>query len=95
MAAHVDTYVDEWRATLEDPVKLRRFATFVNAPDVADPDLAYVTERGQRRPATAAERGARPVTPGAAAGHLSETPASDDGSRAVLVAGPRLEVFPR
>jgi len=95
MAAHVDTYVDEWRATLEDPVKLRRFATFVNAPDVADPDLAYVTERGQRRPATAAERGARPVTSGAADGHLSETPVSDDGSRAVLVAGPRLEVFPR
>ncbi|MFP5336418.1 MAG: nitrite reductase (NAD(P)H), partial [Actinomycetes bacterium] len=56
MAAHVDSYADEWRATLEDPEKLRRFAAFVNAPDTPDPDLAYVSERGQRRPATAAER---------------------------------------
>jgi nitrite reductase (NADH) large subunit len=62
MAAHVDGYVDEWRATLEDPVKLRRFVSFVNAPDVADPDLAYVPERGQHRPAGLSERpdGARP-----------------------------------
>ncbi len=50
MAAHVDGYVDEWCATLEDPEKLRRFAAFVNAPDTPDPDLAYVRERGQRRP---------------------------------------------
>jgi nitrite reductase (NADH) large subunit len=57
MDAHVGGYRDEWAATLEDPEKLRKFASFVNAPDVADPDLAYVTERGQRRPATAEERG--------------------------------------
>ncbi|GMA34281.1 hypothetical protein GCM10025876_04850 [Demequina litorisediminis] len=29
---------------------------FVNAPETADPSLAYVEERGQRRPATPAER---------------------------------------
>jgi nitrite reductase (NADH) large subunit len=57
MDAHVGGYRDEWAATLEDPEKLRKFASFVNAPDVADPDLAYVTERGQRRPATTEERG--------------------------------------
>ena len=56
MAAHVDGYVDEWKATLEDPEKLRRFASFVNAPGTPDPSLAYVSERGQSRPATRAER---------------------------------------
>ena len=56
MARHVDAYEDEWRATLEDPEKLRRFASFVNAPTTPDPSLAYTAERGQPRPATAAER---------------------------------------
>ena len=41
-----------------DPEQLRRFVSFVNAPDAPDPTLAYVRERGQRRPATAAERAA-------------------------------------
>ena len=40
MARHVDTYVDEWRATLDDPEKLARFVSFVNAPDVPDPTSA-------------------------------------------------------
>ncbi|MGK9146132.1 nitrite reductase large subunit NirB [Plantibacter flavus] len=56
MRAHVGTYRDEWRETLEDPEKLKRFVAFVNAPDTPDPDLAYVPERGQLRPATQAER---------------------------------------
>ncbi|KGM10867.1 nitrite reductase large subunit NirB [Cellulomonas bogoriensis] len=56
MSRHVDAYQDEWRATLEDPDKLRRFASFVNAPTTPDPTLAYVAERGQARPATDAER---------------------------------------
>ena len=56
MDAHVGGYRDEWAATLEDPEKLRKFASFVNAPGTADPDLAYVPERGQRRPATSEER---------------------------------------
>ena len=56
MARHVDAYEDEWAAVLGDPERLRQFASFVNARDTADPTLAYVTERGQRRPATAAER---------------------------------------
>ena len=58
MARHVDDYEDEWAAVLGDPERLRQFSSFVNAPDVADPTLAYVTERGQRRPATPAERAA-------------------------------------
>ncbi|MFK4088732.1 nitrite reductase large subunit NirB [Kribbella sp. NPDC020789] len=57
MAEHVDAYVDEWRATLDDPDKLARFVSFVNAPDQPDADLRYVVERNQPRPATPAERG--------------------------------------
>jgi len=56
MARHVADYEDEWRATLDDPDKLARFASFVNAPDVPDPSLAYVPTRGQVRPATPDER---------------------------------------
>lgn len=105
MDAHVDGYVDEWRATLEDPAKLRRFAAFVNAPETPDPDLAYVPERGQLRPATPAERVA--ASPDAR-GNTPETPVRHDGGglqptpgpahepdNAVLIAGPRLEVVSR
>ena len=51
MAEHVRAYEDEWSVTLADPDKRRKFVTFVNAPDAADPDLAFVPERGQVRPA--------------------------------------------
>ncbi|MEU0096680.1 nitrite reductase large subunit NirB [Kribbella sp. NPDC006257] len=57
MASHIDSYVDEWQATLQDPEKLARFVSFVNAPDQPDADLRYVVERNQPRPATPAERG--------------------------------------
>ncbi|SDB91093.1 assimilatory nitrite reductase (NAD(P)H) large subunit precursor [Sanguibacter gelidistatuariae] len=56
MASHVDTYQDEWKATLDDPEKLRRFGSFINAPEETDSSFAYVSERGQPRPATQAER---------------------------------------
>jgi nitrite reductase (NADH) large subunit len=36
---------------LKDPVKLERFASFVNAPDTPDPTITFVTERGQQVPA--------------------------------------------
>ena len=58
MAKHVDTYEDEWAATLRDPERLRRFRSFVNAPGEADPSIARVEERGQLRPATPEERAA-------------------------------------
>ncbi len=32
MARHVDSYVDEWAATLADPEKRAQFVSFVNAP---------------------------------------------------------------
>jgi len=56
MARHVDTYEDEWAATLADPERLRRFRSFVNAPNTPDPSIARVPERDQFRPATAEER---------------------------------------
>ncbi|MFV0634971.1 nitrite reductase large subunit NirB [Demequina sp.] len=56
MARHIDTYEDEWAAVLKDPERLKQFTAFVNAPDQADPSLAYVEQRGQRRPATREER---------------------------------------
>jgi nitrite reductase (NADH) large subunit len=56
MEAHVGAYEDEWAATLADDEKLARFASFVNAPETPDPDLVYVEERGQRRPANDDER---------------------------------------
>ncbi|MWB98292.1 nitrite reductase large subunit NirB [Agromyces seonyuensis] len=56
MERHVGDYQDEWAATLADPERLRRFRSFVNAPDAADPSIETVLERGQIRPATAEER---------------------------------------
>ncbi|MFC8597574.1 nitrite reductase large subunit NirB [Isoptericola sp. NPDC057191] len=85
MAQHVEGYEDEWKAVLEDPEKLARFGSFVNAPTTPDPALAYVPERGQKRPATADEIAAGeagPVDPGLVSALTSP----------VLVAGPTLEV---
>ncbi|GGI08458.1 nitrite reductase large subunit NirB [Egicoccus halophilus] len=60
MADHVASYTDEWAATLADPQKVARFRHFVN-DDTPDPDLAYVRERGQRRPVFDHERELLPV----------------------------------
>ncbi|WP_156754710.1 nitrite reductase large subunit NirB [Actinokineospora pegani] len=50
MAAHVDGYADEWAAVLQDPEKLSRFTSFVNAPGSPDPAVSFREERGQRVP---------------------------------------------
>ena len=50
----VDTYQCEWKTTIDDPEKLKRFVSFVNA-DSPDKDAVFVRERGQRRPATEKE----------------------------------------
>ncbi|MFA5632989.1 MAG: nitrite reductase large subunit NirB [Porticoccaceae bacterium] len=46
----IDSYQCEWANTLADPEKLKRFRTFVNTQG-SDPDIRFVRERGQRRPA--------------------------------------------
>ncbi|MBV4537440.1 nitrite reductase large subunit NirB [Pseudomonas urmiensis] len=48
----VDQYECEWANALNDPEKLKRFRTFVNDRR-ADPDVHFVREREQRRPASA------------------------------------------
>lgn len=50
MARHIESYSDEWKATLEDPARLQRFVSFVNAPDTPDPDIRFGVERGQKVP---------------------------------------------
>jgi nitrite reductase (NADH) large subunit len=56
MARHVDGYADEWASVLADPERLRHFSAFLNAPETSDPNVVHVLERGQPRPARAAER---------------------------------------
>ncbi|WP_370940239.1 nitrite reductase large subunit NirB [Amycolatopsis sp. cg13] len=50
MAKHVEGYTDEWRGVLEDPDKLARFSSFVNAPGTPDPSISFREEREQRIP---------------------------------------------
>jgi nitrite reductase (NADH) large subunit len=50
MAAHVTGYRDEWAQTLNDPDRLRRFVSFVNAPGAPDPSVRFVEEREQIKP---------------------------------------------
>ncbi|MET9863958.1 nitrite reductase large subunit NirB [Streptomyces smyrnaeus] len=50
MERHVADYRDEWRGVLEDPAKLARFTSFVNAPDTPDPAISFAVEREQPVP---------------------------------------------
>lgn len=58
MAHVVGTYQCEWKTTIDDPEKLKRFRTFVNSSEEDNFQL-FVEERGQWRPANAAEKAAR------------------------------------
>lgn len=51
----VNTYQCEWKATIEDPEKVKRFRHFVNS-DESDPNIVHVEEREQKRPATEHEK---------------------------------------
>jgi nitrite reductase (NADH) large subunit len=55
MQTLVDTYQCEWKTAIEDEEKLKRFRHFVNS-NQNDPNLVYIEERGQKRPATEAEK---------------------------------------
>jgi nitrite reductase (NADH) large subunit len=48
-------YACEWKTAVEDPQTRRRFRHFVNVEE-PDPNLAFVPERGQFRPASDSER---------------------------------------
>jgi len=51
----VDTYACEWKEAVTNPETRKRFRQFVNT-DRPDPNVVFVKERGQIRPATADER---------------------------------------
>ncbi|KZZ20262.1 hypothetical protein A3749_19525 [Oleiphilus sp. HI0078] len=55
MQSVVDTYQCEWKTTVEDETKLRRFRQFVNS-DKEDSNVVFVEERGQVRPASEDEK---------------------------------------
>jgi nitrite reductase (NADH) large subunit len=63
MARHVESYSDEWRGVLDDPAKLARFTSFVNAPGTPDPSIEFVTQRGQPIPADSPVLLAGPTLP--------------------------------
>ncbi len=50
MTRHVAGYRDEWAAVLDDEDKLRRFVSFVNAPDTPDPTIAFDDSSGRKVP---------------------------------------------
>jgi len=50
MARHVEGYSCEWKGVLDDPDKLSRFVSFVNAPDAADPTVAFTRRSGRLVP---------------------------------------------
>lgn len=55
MSHVVDTYQCEWKTTIEDENKLRRFRQFVNSKE-EDSNVVFVEERGQIRPANELEK---------------------------------------
>jgi nitrite reductase (NADH) large subunit len=55
MARHVEAYQCDWKATLASPERRERFRAFVNS-EQPDPNIVFITERGQPRPATPEEK---------------------------------------
>ncbi|WP_443630139.1 nitrite reductase large subunit NirB [Candidatus Njordibacter sp. Uisw_056] len=62
MEAVVGSYQCEWKTTIEDPEKLKRFRQFVNS-EAQDKAIIFVEERGQLRPAKEEERQQISATP--------------------------------
>ncbi|MCV7097924.1 nitrite reductase large subunit NirB [Mycobacterium kubicae] len=50
MERHVANYQCEWKGVLEDPNKLSRFVSFVNAPDAVDPTVTFTERAGRKVP---------------------------------------------
>ncbi len=50
MERHVQNYQCEWKGVLEDPVKLSRFVSFVNAPDAVDETVTFTERAGRKVP---------------------------------------------
>ncbi len=56
----IDTYQCEWKTTIADEDKLKRFRYFVNS-DAVDNNVVFALERGQIRPANEQEREKMPL----------------------------------
>ncbi|WP_196137278.1 nitrite reductase large subunit NirB [Aliikangiella sp. G2MR2-5] len=65
----VNSYQCEWKNTLQDTKKLKRFNHFINSR-APDPEVVFVDERGQKRPADEKEKAA---IKNAATSHLLTT----------------------
>ncbi|MDZ7882902.1 MAG: nitrite reductase large subunit NirB [Mycobacterium sp.] len=50
VARHIDGYACEWKGVLDDPEKLSRFVSFVNAPEIADPTIEFTESFGRKVP---------------------------------------------
>lgn len=50
MEEHARGYACEWKGVLDDPDKLSRFVSFVNAPDIADPTVEFTQRHGRKVP---------------------------------------------
>ncbi|SPM39088.1 NAD(P)H-nitrite reductase, large subunit [Mycobacterium numidiamassiliense] len=50
MERHVQNYKCEWKGVLEDPDKLSRFVSFVNAPDAVDETVTFTERAGRKVP---------------------------------------------
>ena len=50
MERHVDGYACEWKGVLDDPDKLGRFVSFVNAPESPDPTVTFTKRNGRMVP---------------------------------------------
>jgi nitrite reductase (NADH) large subunit len=57
----VNSYQCEWKTAVTDPSVRQRFKSFVNS-EQPDEHIVFVTERGQIRPANAAERATAAIT---------------------------------
>ena len=51
----VGNYQCEWKTTLENPESLKRFRQMIN-DEGDDPNVVFISERGQPRPANETER---------------------------------------
>ncbi len=50
IARHVEGYICEWKAVLNDPNKLARFVSFINAPGSPDPTIEFTEKNGRTIP---------------------------------------------
>ena len=50
MERHASGYSCEWKAVLDDPDKLARFVSFVNAPGAPDPTVEFTEKNGRKIP---------------------------------------------